>query len=154
MKVVAVARRPLSEAAPADEVVTPDRLNDVLARADFVVIAVPQTPDTRGLIGGPQLRQMKRSAYLIDISGRPAIVDQAAVIDALWSGVIAGADLQFAKPPSATSPLWAMDNLIMSQYSANSVEETQRSLALVKDNLQRFRDGQPLRGLVDKAAGY
>jgi hypothetical protein len=47
-----------------------------------------------------------------------------------------------------------MDNLIMSQYSANSVEETQRSLALVKENLQRFRDGQPLRGLVDKAAGY
>jgi phosphoglycerate dehydrogenase-like enzyme len=154
MNVLAVARRRVNDPAPADEVFTSDRLGEVLRRSDFVVVAVPLTAQTKGLIGRDQLRQMKRTAHLIDISGRPAIVDQSAVIDALRAGEIGGADLQFAEPPPADSPLWAMDNLIMSQFSANSQEETNRSIALVVENLNRFRDGRPLLGLVDKAAGY
>ena len=154
MRVIAVARRARAEAAPAEEVLTSGQLPRLLGASDFVVVAVPLTRETRGLIGSAELAQMKATAWLIDISGRPAIVDQDAVIAALRTRRIAGADLQFKRPPPSDSPLWEMDNLIMSQYSANSIEESERAIALFVENLRRYRAGEPLLGLVDKAAGY
>jgi phosphoglycerate dehydrogenase-like enzyme len=154
MRVLAVARRPRPTPAPADELLGPDDLPRLLRTADFVVVAVPCTPQTRGLIGIAQVQQMKPTAWLIDISGRPAIVSEPAVVQALREGRLAGADLQFKHPPPPDSPLWNLDNLIMSQYSANSQEETRRAIELVVDNLGRYRSGKPLLGLVDKAAGY
>lgn len=154
MRVIAIARRPRGDAAPADELLAPGQLAQVLGASDFIVVAVPLTPETRGLIGHAQLAQMKPTAWLIDISGREAIVDPQAVVKALEEHRIGGADLQFAAPPQRDSPLWEMDNLIMSQYSANSMEETSRAIALVVENLRRYRASEPLLGLVDKAAGY
>jgi phosphoglycerate dehydrogenase-like enzyme len=154
MRVIAMARRPRADAAPADVLLSPADLPRLLGTSDFVVVAVPLTGETRGLIGPAQLARMKPTARLIDISGRPAIVNEQAVVQALQAHRIAGADLQFKKPPSPDSPLWQMDNLIMSQYSANSQKETRRAVALVVENLRRYRAGEPLLGLVDKAAGY
>ena len=154
LRTLAVARRPRTNSAPADELLTVVEMPRLLAESDFVVIAVPSTPETKGLFGTTQLAQMRSTAWLIDISGREAIVSQPDVIEALAAGRIAGADLQFKEPPAADSPLWGMDNLIMSQYSANSEGEAADAVALVIDNLKRYRVGQPLRGVVDKAAGY
>jgi phosphoglycerate dehydrogenase-like enzyme len=154
MRVLAVARQAHADAGPADEIHAPSQLQKLLAESDCVVIAVPLTPLTRGLIDEPQLKLMKPTAWLIDISGRPAIVNQDAVIRALQQGWIAGADLQIPTAPSAESPLWKMENLIISQYSANSEEEGLRCNQLFATNLALYRDNRPLQGLVDKAAGY
>jgi phosphoglycerate dehydrogenase-like enzyme len=154
LRTLALARRSRTDPSPADEVLTLDELPRLLSQSDFVVVAVPSTAETKDLIGAAQLLQMRSTAWLIDISGREAIVSQPDVIDALNQGRIAGADLQFKGPPPADSTLWDMDNLIMSQYSANSEQETTAGIALVADNMRRFRGGLPLRGLVDKVAGY
>jgi phosphoglycerate dehydrogenase-like enzyme len=154
LRTIALARRPRNTPAPADELLTPSQMSRLLQDSDFVVVAVPSTSDTKNLIGADEVAQMKPTSWLIDISGREAIVSQLAVIQALQEGRIAGADLQFKEPPPSASPLWEMDNLIMSQYSANSEEETADAMALVQDNMRRYRSGEPLRGLVDKVAGY
>ena len=98
---------------------------------------------------------MKRTAYLIDITGRSVIFDLDALVGALREGWIAGADLQIQEglPPS-DSPLWELDNLILSNHSANSVEIQRQFADRVVENLRRYREGRPLLGLVDKAAGY
>jgi phosphoglycerate dehydrogenase-like enzyme len=154
LRILALARRERSNPAPADQLLTTVDMPRLLGESDFVVIAVPSTAQTKSLIRKPELAQMRSNAWLIDISGREAIVNQHDVVEALETRQIAGADLQFKGPPPADSPLWKMDNLIMSQYSANSDQETADATALVIDNLQRYREGRPLRGLVDKAAGY
>ena len=154
MRVIALARSKRSEPAPADQVLPPQQLPELLGASDFVVIAIPLTPQTRGLIGAKELAMMKPSAWFVDISGRPALVDENAVLDALKRGVIAGADLQFPTAPPADSPVWTMENLIMSQWSANSEEEGHRCNALFENNLRRYRNKEPLVGLVDKRAGY
>ena len=98
---------------------------------------------------------MKRTAYLIDITGRSVIFDLDALVRALREGWIAGADLQIQHGlPPADSPLWELDNLILSNHAANSVETQRRFADHLVENLSRYRDGLPLRGLVDKAAGY
>ena len=133
----------------------PDRLEELLAASDFVVVCVPRTPLTEGLFGARQFRAMKRSAYLIDVTGRSVIFDLDALVRALREGWIAGADLQIQHgPPLTDSPLWELDNLILSNHAANSVETQRRFTDHLVENLCRYRDGRPLLGLVDKAAGY
>jgi phosphoglycerate dehydrogenase-like enzyme len=154
MRVIAMARNPRAQAAPADELLGPNQLPELLRQSDFVVLAVPLTSQTRGLIGAEQLKMMKPSAWFIDISGRPAIVNEDAVIAALRQSVIAGADLQFATAPPPESPIWKMENLIMSQWSANSEEEGRCSNEVFAENLRRYRQNRPLIGLVDKKSGY
>lgn len=154
MRTIALARSARPDSGPANELLTPDQLPRLLGESDFVVLTVPLTHATRGMIDEPQIRQMKPSAWFIDISGRPAIINEAAIIRALQQGRLGGADLQFASPPPADSPLWEMENLIISMYSANSEEEGQRSNELFAENLRRYRQKQPLLGVVDKKAGY
>jgi len=154
LRIMACARRPRANASPAHELVTPDEMPRLLSESDFVVLAVPSTNGTKQLIGAPQLAHMKSTAWLIDISGRDAIIDQSAIVNALRERRIGGADLQFKQPPPKDSTLWELDNLIMSQYSANSEQETQDAVSFVVDNMRRYKAGQPLRGVVDKAAGY
>ena len=133
----------------------PDRLEDLLAEADFVVVCVPRTPLTEGLFGARQFQAMKRTAYLIDITGRSVLFDLDALVRALREGWIAGADLQIQHGlPPADSPLWELDNLILSNHAANSVQTQRRFADHLVENLCRFREGRPLLGLVDKAAGY
>jgi phosphoglycerate dehydrogenase-like enzyme len=153
-RVLAVARRAHPDPAPADHVWPIERLHDLFRESDFVVLAIPLTPESRGLIGAREIAQMKPTGWLIDISGRAALLDLPAIIDALKEKKIGGADLQFPQPPPSDSPMWDLPNLIMSQWSANSQEESQRSMNLFKQNLIRYRDGQPLLDLVDKHAGY
>jgi phosphoglycerate dehydrogenase-like enzyme len=150
-------RRNAGEPAPGvARMVGPDRLLEALPLADFVVLTIPLTPETRHMIGGRELRAMKPGAYIFNI-GRGGTIDEAALIRALREGWIAGAGLDvFEKEPlPAGSPLWQMENVIVTaHYSGATPHYSERAMAIFLDNLRRYRVGEPLRNVVDRALGY
>jgi phosphoglycerate dehydrogenase-like enzyme len=156
MRVVAVdPRRP----APPPGVAAlwrPDRLPELLRASDFVVIAAPHTPETARLFRREQLRQMRRSAYLINI-GRGAIVDLADLTAALRAGELAGAGLDVfeTEPLPPDHPLWTMPNVVITPHVAGaSPRIAERHLAVLLDNVRRFARGEPLANVVDKRRWY
>jgi phosphoglycerate dehydrogenase-like enzyme len=156
MRVIGVRRNPREPVPGVERIVGPDRLLEVLPLADFVVLTIPLTPETRHLIGEPQLRAMKPTAYLFNI-GRGGTIDEVALIRGLREGWIAGAGLDvFAKEPlPADSPLWRMENvLITAHYAGATPHYNERAMAIFLDNLRRYRAGAPLRNVVDKSLGY
>ena len=137
---------------PADS----DSMLDMLAQADFVVIALPLTEDTENLIGLKQFSVMKPSAYLFNIA-RGAIINEADLVTALEQKLIRGAGLDvFAHEPlPESSPLWAMSNVIITPHvAALSPAYLDRAIKLFADNLTRFIQGRDMINLVDKAKGY
>ena len=156
MRILAVD--PVQATAPEGvaELWKPERLPDLLAQSDFVVIAAPHTPETAKLFRRPQLRQMKRGAYLINV-GRGAIVDLADLTEALRAGEIAGAGLDVfeVEPLPAEHPLWRMENVILTPHVAGySPRIAERHLGVLLENIRRFRRGEPLRNIADKARWY
>ncbi len=140
----------------ADEAVPPGDLDYLLAESDYVVLAVPLTEETRGLIGAAQLRTMGERSYLINIA-RGEIVDEAALIEALREGVIAGAALDVfeREPLSSESPLWDLDNVILSPHVTGGIENyNEAATEIFCDNLRRYLAGEPLRNVVDPDRGY
>lgn len=144
---------PLQTAGPGDMPVwKPERLPDLLAASDFVVIAAPHTPETARLFRKPQFEQMKRTGYLINIA-RGAIVALADLTAALQAGLIAGAALDVfeIEPLPADHPLWKMSNVILTPHVAGySPRIAGRHLAVLLDNIRRFSAGQPLQNIVNK----
>ena len=145
--------------APAgvvDHLFAHDDLRGLLADADHVVITLPLTAETEGLIGAEELRQMKRTAFLYNV-GRGPIVDQAALIAALKDGTIAGAgtDVPHPEPLPPDSPLWDTPNLILlNHYGGLTPQYGPRAYAIISDNIRRFLAGAELRNIVDKQRGY
>lgn len=134
----------------------PDRLHDLLAESDVVAICCPLTPATRGLLNLDTFEHMKPSAILINVTRGP-IVEEGALLQALQGGLIAGAGLDATprEPLPSDSPLWRMENVIITPHTAGgSPHSANRSVARFCENLRRWRRGQPLEGLVDKAEGY
>jgi len=134
----------------------PEQLREMLAECDYVVISLPLTPDTRGLIGEEELRAMKPNAYLVNIS-RGGIVDEAALIKALQEGWIAGSGLDVfeEEPLPPDSPLHDLDNVILSPHVAGfSPHYDERASDLFAENLRRYLAGVELLNLVDKEVGY
>jgi len=134
----------------------PEQLREMLAECDYVVISLPLTPDTRGLIGEEELRAMKPNAYLVNIS-RGGIVDEAALIKALQEGWIAGSGLDVfeEEPLPPDSPLYDLDNVILSPHVAGfSPHYDERASDLFAENLRRYLAGVELLNLVDKEVGY
>jgi phosphoglycerate dehydrogenase-like enzyme len=139
-----------------DKVVGANEWKELLPEAEFVVIAAPLTLETKGMIDMETLRLFRPDAYLINIA-RGAIVDESALTKALQESWIAGAalDTVFTEPLPAESPLWTLPNVFITPHcSGNSPRVKERTLALFLDNLTRYRQGQPLRNVVDKTAGY
>lgn len=132
------------------------RLHELLSLSDFVVLALPLTEESRGLIGEEELAAMKPSARLINVS-RGAIVDESALIRALREERIAGAGLDvFAEEPlSPDSPLRRMQNVIFSPHVSGDIEAYDVGAArLFAENLGRFLADKPLLNIVDKSRGY
>ena len=143
---------PAAAAPPGVTLLRPDRLEELLGRSDFVVIAAPHTPQTYKLINRHRLRQMKRTAYLINV-GRGVIVDLADLTAALQAGEIAGAGLDVfeTEPLPPGHPLWRMENVILTPHcAAASTRVPERHLETLLDNLRRFVAGRPLLNVVDK----
>ncbi len=157
MRVIAVREHPEKENPEGIAAVyAPPQLNDLLSQSDYVVVAAPLTEATRGLINGERLRAMRRDAYLINV-GRGAQVDEAALADALRNHRIAGAALDVfeQEPLPAESPLWELDNLLITPHTAGLTEKLwQRHYALFSENLRRYLAGEPLLFIVDKHKGY
>ena len=138
------------------EVWKPSRLQELLNRSDFVVIAAPHTPETYKLFRRRQFEQMKRTAYLINI-GRGVIVDLADLTSALEERLIAGAGLDVfeIEPLPAEHPLWGMENVIITPHVAGmSPRIAERHTQVLLDNIRLFASGKPPATVVDKRRWY
>ena len=139
-----------------DEVHAASDLPDVLSRADFIAISTPLIPATRGLIGDDEIARMKPGVVLADVS-RGGVVDQTALYEALKNGHVAGAALDVfeTEPLPKNSPLWALDNVIMSPHCSSVFAEWEEaSFRLFLDNLDRWIRGEGLMNIVDPSRGY
>jgi phosphoglycerate dehydrogenase-like enzyme len=133
-----------------------EHLHDQLGRADFVVIALPATADTRHMFGAREFSEMRAGSYLINI-GRGSIVDEPALISALESGHLAGAGLDVfeTEPLPVESPLWKMEQVIITPHTGGHTPAYfERSWPIFMENLRRYLEGRELQNLVDKGAGY
>jgi len=125
-------------------------LDELLPRADSVVITLPLTAETRGMFDRRRIGLMKPGAILVNI-GRGPVVDEVALVDALRSGRLRGAalDVYATEPLPADSPLWELDNVILSPHTAaQSVHENERIVELFVDNLRRYLAGEELRSRI------
>jgi phosphoglycerate dehydrogenase-like enzyme len=156
MRVLGIRRNPAGELPGIEAMYGPDRLLELLPEADCVVLTIPLSRETQGMIGERELRAMKPTSHLVNI-GRGGTIQEPVLIQALREGWIAGAGLDVfeQEPLPETSPLWELDNVIITaHYAGMSPAYDERALAIFLDNLRRYRAGQPLRNVVDKAAGY
>lgn len=131
-------------------------LHAMLPECDHVVMLLPLTPETRGIMDAAAFASMKPTAYFYNY-GRGALVDEAALIEALQTGRIAGAGLDvFEKEPlPPDSPLWDMPNVIISPHIGGLSEDYyDRAAHLFAENLRRYINGQPLLNVVDRQLGY
>lgn len=155
MRVVGTKRSP-APVPHVDRIYPPEALSEVLAASDVVVVALPLTDETRGLLGEAAFRAMKPSAILINI-GRGPIVQEAALIRALQERWIGGAGLDVfeREPLPADSPLWGLENVIITPHvSGGWPGYMDAAVPLFVENLERYLRGAPLRNLVDKSRGY
>ena len=137
-------------------VLPPQQLRQLLSDSNFVVLTLPLTSETRGLIGEEELRTMKSTAYLINVA-RGSIVDEEALIRALDEHWIAGAGLDvFATEPlPADSKLWEFPNVIFSPHFAGLMEDYNiRANELFRENLKRYLNGRKLLNLIGRKKGY
>jgi phosphoglycerate dehydrogenase-like enzyme len=156
--VLATRRRPERGVGDLDnvELLGTDQLDELLRRSDIVVVAAPLTDETAGMIGAPQLQEMRESAWLINIA-RGRLIDELALRRALESGWIGGAvlDVFNEEPLPADSPLYGTPNLIVTPHTSWSSDKVvERSITLFVENLRRFAAGEPLENPVDLEAGY
>jgi phosphoglycerate dehydrogenase-like enzyme len=155
MRVIGLRRDPERPAAGVTHMVGPEVLNAVLPEADLVVLTVPLTPETQHMIGPEQFALMRPTACIFNI-GRGGTIDQPALIHALQTGQIAGAGLDVTEPEPlpSDSPLWSMDNvLITGHYSGSTPAYDERALAIFEANLGRWVRGEPLRNRLDLSLG-
>lgn len=158
MKVLAMRRRP--ELARDDPYIAQafgaDRKLEMLARSDYVVVAVPLTSESRGVIGQAEIEVMKSTAVLINV-GRGPVVDEAALVRALESQRIRGAALDVfeTEPLPAGHPFYKLENVLLSPHAADHTPDwKERTMRVFLENFERFRRGEPLLNVVDKKRGY
>jgi D-2-hydroxyacid dehydrogenase (NADP+) len=140
----------------AERVLPTAKLHEVLPEADFVVIAAPDTPQTRNVMGAREFGMMKRTSYLINVA-RGTLIDEPALIAALEARLIAGAalDVTVKEPLPAESPLWKLDNAFITPHVSGATENTwEREEELIAENLKRWFSGRGLLNIVDLARGY
>ncbi len=156
MRVIGVNRRASSDSPHVHAVRHTSELHECLPEADAIVISVPLTEETRGLIDAAAIGRIKPGAIFVNI-GRGGVVDETALIEALRGGRLAGAALEvFAREPlPAESPLWDLPNVLVSPHTAGlSVREDERIVSLFVENLGRYLRGEPLRNRVDPELLY
>jgi phosphoglycerate dehydrogenase-like enzyme len=128
--------------------------HEFLAASDYVVLVAPLTPETRGMLGEPELHAMRPDSWLVNL-GRGSLIQEPALVRALQERWIAGAVLDvFAEEPLPTEhPFWGMANVVVTPHiSGPSVPE--EIAPTFNENLRRFLTGRPLRGRVDIRRGY
>ncbi len=156
IRVWGVTRSGKGDTTHAEKIVPASQLDETLPHADYVVIATPETSETRHLFGAAQIARMKPGARLINV-GRGSLLDEAALIRALESGALGGAalDVTSVEPLPPESHLWKAPNLFITPHtSAVSDRLWHRETALLVDLLERWFDGREMFNQVDFARGY
>jgi len=169
-RVVAVRRHMEADSRPAatdddspasrdlvlDRVGGPETLPELLAEADFVVLAAPLTPETEDMINAEAIARMKPTAWLINVA-RGRLIDERALLAALREDRLGGAVLDTFRdePLAPSSPFYELSNVIVTPHTSwSSSRVLDRSVELFSDNLRRYAAGEPLLNVVDPAAGY
>lgn len=153
---VIVANRSEHENPLVDELFTNDRLNEAVAQADAIVVTLPGTEYTNGLISADVLAHVKPGAILVSV-GRGTVIDEPALIDALNDGRIgfAALDVFATEPLPEQSPLWTMDNVVVSPHTAAlDAREDRRIAELFAHNATRFLDGEQMLNPVNTVEFY
>jgi len=158
MKVLALRRdtSPRAGDEDIDQVFANADLRAMLPLCDYVVAAAPLTPRTRHMIGAAEFALMKPSAIVMNV-GRGPVIDEAAIVTALQTKQIRGAALDVfeVEPLPADSPLWGMDNVLISFHTADHTKDwLNDAVNLFMEQFNRWRNGEPLKNVVDKRAGY
>lgn len=156
LRIWGVTRSGNGDLTHAERILPALQLDEVLPQADFVVIAAPETPETKHLIGAPQLARMKPGARLINIS-RGSLLDESALVRSLTNGTLAGAALDVAEtePLPPESPLWKTPNLFITPHtSAVSDRLWNRQTSLFMELLERWFDGREMFNRADFSRGY
>jgi len=156
MRVVGSRRHPGELPRGVERIYGPDELHDMLAEADHVAITLPLTDETRGLFGAAEFEVMKPTSFIYNI-GRGPIIDSDALISALNDGQIAGAGLDVTDPEplNADSPLWDMENVVITAHTSGAGPfYWERGIELLIENIGRFMRDEPMLNVVDKRAGY
>lgn len=159
MTVFALKRHPPApdgDPGPVTEFYATGQLLEMLPKCDYVVVAAPLTAETRHMVGVEAFAAMKPGAVVVNI-GRGPVIDEAALIRALTEGRIKGAALDVFEhePLPPDSPLYAMDNVLVSPHSAdNHPEWLDDAVRFFVAQFERFRKGEPLKNVVDKRLGY
>jgi phosphoglycerate dehydrogenase-like enzyme len=135
----------------------PNQWRERLGEFDWVILAVPATPETDGMIGADEFASMKTSATLINIA-RGSVIDQNALVKALTDKQIGAAflDVTTPEPLPADHPLWSLDNAHITMHLSGRAQDKMfiRSATRFLENLQRYRNGEPLSPLVNLDLGY
>jgi phosphoglycerate dehydrogenase-like enzyme len=158
MRVLAQRRNPATRSGDehVDRVYGVDGLHAMLPECDYVAVTAPLTHETTGMVGKREFELMKPNAVILNV-GRGPVIDEAAMIEALRSKRIRGAalDVFSVEPLPAESPLWALDNVLLSSHCADHVENwVEDAVVFFVDQFSRWRRGEPLKNVVDKQAGY
>jgi phosphoglycerate dehydrogenase-like enzyme len=156
MRTVGVRRSPGPPPAFTDEVHGPERLRELAGRADAMVVSLPLTAQTAGLVDRDTIRRLPPSCIFVNV-GRGGVVDEEALAEALAERRIAGAvlDVFATEPLPPGSPLWTLPNVLVSPHAAAlSERENERIVELFTANLRRFLDGRPLAKVVEPGVWY
>jgi phosphoglycerate dehydrogenase-like enzyme len=156
MRIWAATRTGCADSELAEKSFSSAKLHEALPEADYIVVAAPETPETRGMIGAAELAMMKPSAYFVNVA-RGAIVDEPALISALQRQAIAGAalDVTAREPLPPESPLWQLDNVLITPHVSGLSDRTwARQQELLIENLERWFSGRGLLNRVDLQRGY
>jgi phosphoglycerate dehydrogenase-like enzyme len=157
MKVIACREHPEKPRPEGvSKVMGAEQIDELLVQSDYVVLAAPLTSETRSLMDASRFAKMKPDACLINV-GRGPLVEEAALAEALKSKRIGGAALDvFSKEPlPKESPLWDLENLLITPHTAALTEKLwERHYELISENLRRYLSGEPLLAVVDKIRGY
>ena len=148
--------RDAAASAGVRRLIGPEEFDAQLARTDYLVLAAPDTPETRHMIDRRRLGLLPARAVIINV-GRGSLIDEPAMIEALAIGRLRGAalDVFATEPLPANNPLWSMPNVIVSPHSASTVvQENDRLVDLFIENLHRYLDGRPLINRFDPARRY
>ncbi|MGN6167786.1 MAG: D-2-hydroxyacid dehydrogenase [Solirubrobacteraceae bacterium] len=156
MRTIGVSRTGCSDSPDVDAVHRSDRLLDLLPQADAVVVTLPLTDETRGILGAQALECMKPGAVLVNV-GRGAVIDEPALVRVLREGNLGGAalDVFATEPLPADSPLWDLRNVLITPHTAAlSLRENEHIIKLFTRNVRRYTRGEPLLNRVDPQHFY
>jgi phosphoglycerate dehydrogenase-like enzyme len=156
VRVLAVDARRSEKPEYVEELHKPEALDELLPRADFVILTVPHTPATEGFFNRAKFQRMRRSAFFINI-GRGMTTKLGDLVAALKAGEIAGAalDVYEQEPLPAEHPLWAVPNVLLTPHMAGyGPHLNERRFQIIQDNCRSFAEGRPLRNVVDKATWF